>query len=166
MLRIPFPRIAIAAAVLAGAVTSPIAAEREVASIARVTGNAMVNKGAQYVTGTEGMALSIGDRVMSLDETTAVIQFEDGCRYTMEENEMITIPSRSPCVLTKGSAKRLAVGPPVPPPAAVPVAPAVVPAATSSLWVPGAVGLAAIAGVAILWRGDDGNAPPLPPISQ
>ena len=175
MFKSPSLRIAIAAAALTGAVTSPIAAEREVASLARVTGNALVNKGTQYVTGTEGMALSIGERVMSLDKTTAIIQFEDGCRYTMKENEVITIPSVSPCVLTKGGGDRLSVLPPIPP-GGVPVVPVVpvaaAPAASlaSSLLVPGAIALATVAGVAILANDDDDNnnnlPVPLPPISS
>ena len=160
--------IAITAAALSAAAPSALAAEKEVATIARITGSTLVNKGTQYVNGTEGMALSVGQRVMSLEESTAVLQFNDGCRYTMEENEVITIPSLSPCVLTKGSSDRLSVLPPVPP-AAAPVAAAIVPAAAAAglAWVPvaaaGAVGLAAIAGGAF---DDDDDPAPLPPISQ
>jgi hypothetical protein len=159
-------RIAITAAALSAAAPSVLAAEKEIATIARITGSILVNKGTQYVNGTEGMALSVGERVMSLQESTAVVQFNDGCQYTMQENEAITIPRLSLCVLTKGPSDRLSVLPPVPP-AQAPLVAAVVPAAAAAglAWVPAAaVGLVAIAGTAFDTGGDD--APPLPPISQ
>jgi hypothetical protein len=162
-------RLAIAAAIMSGAVTVASAAGEEVANIARITGNTLVNKGAQYVPGTEGMELSIGERVMSLEDTTAVIQFKDGCRYTMEENEVITIPRLSPCVLTKGSGNRLSALPPVPPaepPLVVPIVPAAAAAPAASLsWVPLAgVGLVAISGI-VFDPGDNenGRRPPISP---
>ena len=106
---------AITAAALSAAICSAAAAEKQIATVARITGNAVVSKGAQYVPGTEGMALTVGQRVMSLEDSTVVIQFNDGCRYTVEENKLVTMEDLSPCVLTKG----VALAPP--PPAAVPV---------------------------------------------
>jgi len=140
---------AITAAALSAAICSAAAAEKQIATVARITGNAVVSKGAQYVPGTEGMALTVGQRVMSLEDSTVVIQFNDGCRYTVEENKLVTMEDLSPCVLTKG----VALAPP--PPAAVtpvpivPIAAAAVPAVASLAWVPvAAAGLVAVAGVA------------------
>jgi hypothetical protein len=59
----------------------------------------VVSKGAQYVSGTEGMALKIGARVMSLAASSAVIQFNDGCRYVLEANQLLTVENQSPCAL-------------------------------------------------------------------
>ena len=164
----PYVRTIIAAAALSAAVASAAAAEKEVATIARLTGNALVNKGAQYVNGTEGMALSVGERVMSLEETTAIIQFKDGCRYTMKENEVITIPSVSPCVMTKGPSDRLSVLPPVPPSEVpvVPIVPVVAAPAANLAWVPlAAAGL--IGGTAIVFDpGDDDDITPPLPVSR
>jgi hypothetical protein len=137
---------AITAAALSAAICSAAAAEKQIATVARITGNAVVSKGAQYVPGTEGMALTVGQRVMSLEDSTVVIQFNDGCRYTVEENKLVTMEDMSPCVLTKG----VALAPP--PPAAVapvPIAAAAVPAVASLAWVPlAAAGLVAVAGAA------------------
>jgi len=137
---------AITAAALSAAICSAAAAEKQIATVARITGNAVVSKGAQYVPGTEGMALTVGQRVMSLEDSTVVVQFNDGCRYTVEENKLVTMEDMSPCVLTKG----VALAPP--PPAAVapvPIAAAAVPAVASLAWVPlAAAGLVAVAGVA------------------
>lgn len=144
---------------------STVAAEGEgIAYLARITGGVLVNQGQQYRDGTEGLSLSTGDRVMSLAESTAIIQFQDGCRYTMEENELVTIPSLSPCVLTKGADGRLSVAtlPPAPP-AQVPLVP-VVPLATNLAWLPAAAaGL--LGGGAILSDPDDDGDGPRPPIS-
>lgn len=142
------------------ALSVAVAAERQIATVARITGNAVVSKGAQYVPGSEGMALTVGQRVMSLADSTVVIQFNDGCRYTLEENKLVTMEDMSPCVLTKG----VALAPP-PPAAVVPAVAAVPVAAAANLaWVPlAAAGLVAITAVAD--PGDDDNRTP-EPISQ
>lgn len=159
-----------AALSLTVAMTSALAAEAEadgvVATVARIKGEAVVNKGTQYVNGTEGMGLKTGERVMSLAESSTVIQYKDGCRYTLEANELITIGRYSPCAFTKGSNARLSVSSPLP---AVVVPPVVAPAGAAFPWVPVAagIGLATIAGVAL--SGNNDNPPPipsLPPISQ
>jgi hypothetical protein len=138
--------------------SAAVAAERQIATVARITGNAVVSKGAQYVPGTEGMALTVGQRVMSLADSTVVIQFNDGCRYTLEENKLVTMEDVSPCVLTKG----VALAPP-PPSSVVPaVVAAPVAAAANLAWVPlAAVGAVAVAG-AVADTGDDGNVVPTP----
>lgn len=74
-------------------------AEEAVATVARIEGSAVVSKGAQYVNGTEGLALKVGERVMSLAASTTTIQFDDGCRYVLEANQLLTIEDQSPCAL-------------------------------------------------------------------
>lgn len=93
-----FGRAIVAAAVCASA-SAAIAAEGEVATLARITGDAVVSKGAQYVSAAEGMALKVGERVMSLATSTTTIQFNDGCRYVLEANQLLTIEGKSPCAL-------------------------------------------------------------------
>jgi hypothetical protein len=99
------------------------AAVGDTAFIHRITGSVSVMKGEQRLDGIEGMRLSTGDRVSSLQNSTAVIQFSDGCSYRIRENELITVSRLSPCVLTKGSAERLSLAP-LPAPPAPPVLPA------------------------------------------
>ena len=154
-------RAAIAATALMGSLPTAIADEAGVAYVARVTGAALVNKGDQYVDGTEGMALSTGDRVMTLAQSEAAIQFNDGCQYLMKENELITIPSKSPCVFTKGAADRLSVVTLPPVPAVLPLVPAA--AGIGLGWVPLAAGAALLPAV-FSDPGDD--IPPPVPISQ
>lgn len=140
---------AIIAAGLSVIAASALAAEGQVATLARITGDAVVSKGAQYVSGTEGMVLKIGERVMSLAASRAVIQFNDGCRYVLEANQLLTIENKSPCVLgllpQQGSTPVAASG-----------------AAASVGWVPlAAVGIVAIPGAAL----DTGMDNPRPAIS-
>ncbi len=159
-------RQTILAAAMSTAIGSMAAAEnsaapaQEIGYIDRITGSALVNKGERYVDGTEGMPLSTGDRVMSLAESTAVLQFNDGCRYTMKENELITVPSMSPCVFTKGPSDRLSVAvlPPAPPSQVV--VPVVVPA-TNLAWVP--LAAAGVIGAGALVPDDDEVRLPISP---
>lgn len=144
---------------MAGGVTA--AEEQGIAYIARVSGSVLVNQGQQYRDGTEGQVLETGDRVMSLSDSSAILQFRDGCRYTMKEDELVTIPSLSPCVFSKGPADRMSVAalPPVPP-----STPPIVPLAPINLgWLPAAIAGGLTLG-AILEDGDDYTRP-LPPIS-
>jgi hypothetical protein len=157
-------KMLIGAAALSAVVAPTAGAEGEIAYLLRINGNALVNKGEQYLDGAEGMPLSTGDRVMSLENSGAVIQFDDGCRYSMEENELFTIPSMSPCAFTKGPSDRMSVVTlPPPPPTSVPPVAAIVPAAANLGWVPlAALGL--VAATAVLSDPDDDDNPP-PPIS-
>jgi hypothetical protein len=90
---------AISVAALSAAQSGAWAAEGEVATLARITGDAVVSKGAQYVGATEGMVLKVGERVMSLAASSALVQFNDGCRYVLEANQLLTIENKSPCAL-------------------------------------------------------------------
>ena len=92
-------RTVIAASVMAATFNCATAADETAATLVRIEGEAVVSKGAQYVGGTEGMALKVGERVMALAASTATIQFNDGCRYVLEANQLLTVDATSPCAL-------------------------------------------------------------------
>ena len=92
-------RTVIAASVMAATFNCATAADETAATLVRIEGEAVVSKGAQYVGGTEGMALKVGERVMALAASTATIQFNDGCRYVLEANQLLTVDAMSPCAL-------------------------------------------------------------------
>jgi len=107
------------------------------ATIVKLGGEVMASQ-SDYVYATVGMRIKNGGRVMTLDDSFAVVGYDDGCWYEMGSNELLTIEDVSPCC---------AVPVVVPPP---PVA-----AATG---IPGWVAPAAIAAViggAILLNDDD-----------
>lgn len=143
---------------LAGSTTA--AEEQGIAYIARVSGSVLVNQGEQYRDGGEGQVLETGDRVMTLSDSSAILQFRDGCRYTMKEDELVTIPSLSPCVFSKGPADRMTVAalPPVPPPT-----PPIVPVVANLGWLPAAIAGGFLGGAIV--DDDDDNPGPIPPIS-
>ena len=143
---------AMMAAALSVAIATASAADREVAQLVLINGDAVVSKGAQYVSATEGMALAIGERVMSLAASSVVLQFNDGCRYVLEANQLLTIEDESPCALGYFSKMQPGTVPAAPTPA--PVVPVAAAGAVGLGWVPlAAVGVIAVPGATL----DTGN---------
>jgi len=104
------PRIvsaAVAAALVA--VSGQTAATQPVATLSRVTGVALVNLDADYVTATQGMALREGDRLLAMEGSTVVIKFGDGCVYELPSNSILTIGGPDSC--TTGSLADAQIGP-------------------------------------------------------
>lgn len=67
------------------------------AELVSVSGTAMVSEGARYVEGQETKQLAVGDRVFGLEGSHVVLQYQDGCSYTLKEGEVFTIADKSPC---------------------------------------------------------------------
>lgn len=150
----------ITAAALTTAVAFTARADEAVASLARIEGSAVVSKGSQYVSATEGLGLKVGERVMSLAASATTIQFSDGCRYVLEANQLLTIEDKSPCALgLVGSQGGVATA-----------------AADGLGWLPvAAAGVLGVAAAAVDTGSDDRDRPfifdtggdgPRPPISQ
>ena len=55
------------------------------------------NQGSEFVAASEGMVLKPGDRVMTLEDSSAVIEFDDGCDINASPNSLITLPEVSSC---------------------------------------------------------------------
>jgi hypothetical protein len=76
------------------------------ATLSRLEGFGVVSQGAQYVPAHEGMALREGDRFMVLEGGNAIVTFADGCRYSLADNEVLTIGTTDTCAAgTFGSHK-------------------------------------------------------------
>ena len=95
---------------------------------------------------TIGMRVENGGRVMTLDNSFAVVSYDDGCWHEMAANELLTIEDVSPCC----------GGPVVIPP------PPVAEAAGIPLW-PFLAGAAVIGGVIWALNDDDDDRPPVVP---
>ena len=67
------------------------------ASLRTAEGTVMVNQGERYVTATEGMVLSPGDRIMVMAGSKAVVRFGDGCSLPLGANVVTSIPAQSTC---------------------------------------------------------------------
>ena len=88
---------AVLSAVLAGAFGVASADEPVVADIARITGKSLVNQGEADVPGREGMPLRSGFRVMALEGGVVIVQYRDGCRYKVEDDDLHVVGDVSPC---------------------------------------------------------------------
>jgi hypothetical protein len=68
-----------------------------IGEIKRVDGSAMVSQGEQFVAAQAGMKLQELDRLMVLEQSEALLEFQDGCRYVVKENELLTVGATSVC---------------------------------------------------------------------
>jgi hypothetical protein len=130
---------------MALAASAQEADEADVAELDRVSGKVLVNKGEGYIPGEDGMRLRPGFRVMTLENSSVLVKYTDGCDHALVEDEMLRVGSRSPCALTKYGQPQSATKT-----AAVSAAPETA-AGMNLAWVP----LAAAAGVAAITLADN-----------
>lgn len=69
------------------------------AKVTRVEGNAIASQDARYLPAREGMALKEGDRLMVLENSTAIVSFADGCQYTLKDMGVLVVQKTSTCAL-------------------------------------------------------------------
>ena len=67
------------------------------ATLSAANGSVMVNQGKQFVSAQAGQALAAGDRVMVMQDGSAVLRFDDGCDVTINGGSVATVPSVSTC---------------------------------------------------------------------
>jgi hypothetical protein len=80
------------AALAADAVAAPLQA-----TLKETTGSVLVNQGEQFVELAPGTMLKPGDRVMSMEDSKALIRYFDDCEVEVEEGNVYTIDERLPC---------------------------------------------------------------------
>jgi hypothetical protein len=73
-------------------------AAETIGEIKRIEGAVMITQGEHFVSAQEGMKLRELDRLMALEDSSALLEFSDGCRYQMAETELLTLGSESVCV--------------------------------------------------------------------
>jgi hypothetical protein len=69
-----------------------------IGEIKRVDGSAMISKGEHFVAAQQGMKLQELDRLIVLEQSEALVEFDDGCSHVMKENELLTVGATSVCV--------------------------------------------------------------------
>jgi len=87
-----------AASALALSASAMGAPDEPVGQIVRVDGSAMISQGTRYVNAQAGMPLRVKDRILVLEGGTAMLQFADGCQYSLTDSELLTIGTESACV--------------------------------------------------------------------
>jgi hypothetical protein len=88
--------IVVAGAALSVAFVQAMASDT-VGEIKRVDGAAMISKGEHFVAAQQGMKLQELDRLIVLEQSEALLEFQDGCSYVMKEKELLTVGSTSVC---------------------------------------------------------------------
>lgn len=79
------------------AATGQAAAQGTDATLQGLSGKVLMNKGDGLVSGKAGTALVDGDRIVTLDKSSAKIVFADGCTVTLEENNIFVINAELGC---------------------------------------------------------------------
>jgi hypothetical protein len=85
--------VAVALIAAGGAAT----AEGPVGRIVSIDGVAMVSEGGRYVSGSEGRAIQLGDRILVLEGGRAAIWYGDTCEYFLLDDEVLDVSAASPC---------------------------------------------------------------------
>jgi len=78
-------------------------ADEMLGEIKRIEGAVMITQGEHFVSAREGMQLREFDRLMALEDSSALLEFSDGCRYEMTGTELLTVGSESVCEKSPGA---------------------------------------------------------------
>ncbi|HQW82776.1 MAG: hypothetical protein IPF83_00050 [Rhodanobacteraceae bacterium] len=76
----------------ADAVAAPLQA-----TLKEITGSVLVNQGEQFIELAPGTQLKPGDRVMSMEDSKALVRYFDDCEVEVKEGDVYTIDERLPC---------------------------------------------------------------------
>ncbi len=95
-------RFAFSLGVLAAAASQVVLSAPETpaassAHITTVTGTALVSKGSDMVPALAGLQLEPQNRVFVLEDSSATVEFGDGCRQELPENAILTIEDGDTC---------------------------------------------------------------------
>jgi hypothetical protein len=77
------------------------------ATLSSANGSVMVNQGKQFVSAQLGQALAAGDRVMVMQDGSAVVRFDDGCDVTINGGSVAVVPAVSTCAGGKMEVSRV-----------------------------------------------------------
>lgn len=67
------------------------------ATVLGVEGDVLVTQAGRYVLAREGRGLELGDRVITLEGGTAVLEYSAGCRQVLNANHLLTIGASEIC---------------------------------------------------------------------
>ena len=102
-----------------------------VARLTDVTGNVLVSRESGLASGTEALRLLPGMRVLTTANSEVVVEYDDGCRVHLKDNQRFEVERGKPCAVLMAS------------PATIIAAPAAV-AGLAPLLIPGILGAASV----------------------
>ncbi|MBK5930065.1 hypothetical protein CCR82_05885 [Halochromatium salexigens] len=74
-----------------------------VATVLGVEGEVLVTQAGRYVMAREGRGLELGDRLITLEGSTAVLEYSAGCRQVLNANRLLTINGSERCEPSESS---------------------------------------------------------------
>ena len=81
-----------------GLVAANSALAREPAArLKQAVGSVLINTGETYKSVAEGMELYKGDRLMTMEKSSMVVEHNDGCISEYEEQQIVTVTEVSTC---------------------------------------------------------------------
>lgn len=83
--------------------TETIEMQGPVATVLGVEGDVLVTQAGRYVLAREGRGLELGDRVITLEGGTAVLEYAAGCRQVLNANHLLTIGASEICAPSETS---------------------------------------------------------------
>jgi len=137
---------------LAACLAGPICAQQAEQGIARLTdvrGNVLVSRDTGLAAGANATRLVDGVRVITTSHSGVVIEYDNGCRVELKENQRTVVQRDRPCEALLALVESLGE-------------PSIAVAAAPGLVTPGTLVQAGLIGVGV-WRWNQGNPPPAPP---
>jgi hypothetical protein len=108
-------RAAVAATALlaaaSGVAQQPQPRDGTIARLTDVNGNVLVSREAGLASGNEALRLLPGTRVITTSNSEVVIEYDNGCRVRLKENQRFEVESGKPCALLIASPQAIIVAP-------------------------------------------------------
>ena len=89
----------LAATVLSLAVQAQENQERTIAKLVDLHGNVLVSRDAGLGSGSNELRLSEGTRVITTAKSEVIVEYDDGCRVQLKENQRFEVERGKPCAL-------------------------------------------------------------------
>jgi hypothetical protein len=149
------PKFSLLALAVSLAAAQPFAQQTQegIARLTDVHGNVLVSRDTGLAAGSNATRLMDGMRVITTSHSGAVVEYDDGCRVELKENQRVVIERDRPCAALLAAVESI-------------VEPSVALAAAPGLGLtPGTLVQAGLVGVGV-WRWNQGEPAPAPtPVS-
>lgn len=66
-------------------------------ALVEIEGTVYVNTGEKFELVPNGTRLRMGDQIMAMDASGALVKYDDGCDYRVKAGTVVTLSDRSPC---------------------------------------------------------------------
>jgi len=76
---------------------STASAADTIGAVSRVEGTAFISQDSGYSLVHQGVQVKQGDRLMTTEDSSVILDFSDDCRYTMTGNQVLTLGDVSAC---------------------------------------------------------------------